>query len=64
MKTFKEFLRKRRIAAADADKARIEAKKRQRPESYWTTGPGRPNQTTSNTSSSGDMWNNQTWNNM
>jgi len=62
MKTFKEFLRKRRIAAADAEKARIEAEKR--PESYWTTGSGRRDQYISNTSSSGDMWNNQTWNNM
>ncbi len=61
MKSFNEFLKKRRIAKADADKARIEAKKR--PESYWTVGSGRPNQKPISNTSSGDMWNNQTWNN-
>lgn len=60
MKSFKDFLKKRRIAKANAEKAKILAKKK--PESYWATGPGRRDQSPSNTSS-GDMWINQTWNN-
>lgn len=50
----------KRAKEAAITKAKMDAKKR--PESYWTTGPGRPNQPAANTS--GDMFTgNQTWNN-
>lgn len=56
----KSWQKAQRVKKAAAEQAKINSKKR--PESYWTTAPGRPNQPAANTS--GDMFTgNQTWNN-